>query len=132
MYFCYVNEEKLNEAEWNEAHKHDVEHGFEYYGEYWHCNSYADYSKEFDDCMAAQIRNRDNLRKWYVRLMKAPFSDEWADEISSFNECYKDCYGVSPHFFDAMLAAKGATRQDVYDAWDRERERWENQVKAGK
>ena len=121
--YIYVNEEKLTEAEWNEVHANDVDGDYCDNGEYWHMNSYAEYSKDFDEQMASQVKTRDWLRKEYVRLMKAPFNDDWALAISDFNEAFKDCYGRSSWFFKDMLNAKGVTYKDVTDAWDRDYEK---------
>ena len=119
-YYCYVDEKKMTEAEWNAQHTKEVENDMcDYYG-YWHCDTYELYSKAFDKCMASQIKNRDSLRNWYVELMKAPFNDAWAHALSDFSDSFKGCYGYRPTFFDAMLSKKGVTWDDVHKAWDRE------------
>jgi len=120
--FCFIDETKLTEEEWNKVHAEEVaDHDFFPYG-YFHCFSYVAYSASFDRCMEMQIRNRDSLREWYVKLMKKPFSDKWAEEISDFSDSFKSCYGRRPHFIDSMLAKKGVTRKDLHDAWDRNSE----------
>lgn len=118
-YYCFVDEKKLTKAEWEIAHKRDVEEAFVDEFGYWHCDTFENYSKAFDEHMAHQIEKRDYLRKWYVDLMKTPFSDKWARDIGDFNETFKECYGRSPWFWKDMLTKKGISIEDIHNAWDR-------------
>ena len=121
-YTCFINEKKLTEEEWNKVHAKEVAESGLYYDEgfgYWHCFSYIAYSASFDRCMVIRIEERGWLREHYVKLMKAPFSDEWAEEISDFSDSFKSVYGYRPRFIDDMLLAKGKTRKDLHEAWER-------------
>lgn len=124
-YFCFIDEKKLTEIEWNKIHAEEVaNHDYDMYG-YYHCDSYTAYSESFDRCMAEQVERRGWLREWYVKLMKKPFTDKWAEEISDFSDSYKGVYGRRPEFYDAMLSKKGLTRKDISDAWKRLDEAYE-------
>ena len=62
-YYCYIDEKKLTEAEWEKAHAFEVENDMDDEDGYWHCDTYELYCKAFDECMADQIERRDYLRK---------------------------------------------------------------------
>lgn len=113
--YCYINDTKMTKTEWEATHTADYmdEDGYIY------CDTYEAYCAEFDKWMAMLIETRDYLRKTYVELMKAEFTDAWAESFSDFCENFKDCYGRSPWFADDMLIAKGITRDDLRKAWKR-------------
>ena len=114
-YYCFIDETKMTEAEWNEIHDKEVENRmFDEWG-YWHCNTYEAYSTSFDECMAAQIKTRDSLRDWYRRMAKTPYTTEFIEEWSNFSDCFKGVYGYRPKFLADLLARKGTTIE-VYRA----------------
>ena len=106
-YFCFINDTKLTETEWNAVHAKEVaDKMFDEFG-YWHCNSYVAYSASFDRCMAEQIERRESLRNWYRKLREMPFDAKWDESYSDFSDCFKSCFGRRPHFRGDLLKAKG-------------------------
>ena len=106
-YFCFIDEIKLTEIEWNAIHAFEVANKlFDNYG-YHHCNSYIAYSASFDRCMATQIANRELARKEYIWLKKNPFSAEWDERYAEFSDSFKSIYGRRPHFRANLLEEKG-------------------------
>ena len=122
--FCFIDETKLTESEWEKVHAEEVADGdFFPYG-YFHCYSYVAYSASFDRCMERQIRNRDSLRNWYKRMVKKPYSPEFVQEWSDFSDSFKSVYGYRPKFLKTVLAHKGVTIETYRADMDKEIEAW--------
>ena len=100
--FCFIDETKLTEEEWNKVHAEEVaDHDFFPYG-YFHCFSYVAYSASFDRCMAHQIKTRDELRDWYKRLTKRTYTPDFHEVWSDFSDIFK---GALPFLFALFAAA---------------------------
>lgn len=127
--FCFIDETKMTETEWEEAHADEVAyHRPEIFG-YFYCDSYAAYSASFDRCMEMQIRNRESLRNWYRKMVKTPYTPEFVQECSDFSDSFKSVFGYRPKFLETVLAHKGTTVATYRADMDKAIEAWEASFK---
>lgn len=130
--FCFIDETKLTEEEWNKVHAEEVaDHDFFPYG-YFHCFSYVAYSASFDRCMAHQIKTRDELRDWYKRLTKRTYTPDFHEVWSDFSDIFKGVYGYRPKFLETVLNHMGVSMETYRADMDKAvQEYWASVKKEG-
>ncbi len=102
--YAFLGERKLTKEEWAEHKKHDRTN--------FYCDTYEDFSADFDALQESHKAKRRILRAWYVDLCNAPLNEDWVDDYAEFSDSYKDIYGERPELLGKILSHMGKTEED--------------------